>query len=54
MLKKLHYKKEHFYWDENIINSAFNEIELKYPDINTIIKKLDIKTLNKLNINLRI
>ena len=53
ILKKLHYKKEHYYFDEPLINDAFNEIELKYPDINIIIKKLDIKTLNQLNRNLR-
>lgn len=54
MLKKLHYKKEIFYWNEKVINDAFNEIELKYPNnINEIIKKLDSKTLNQLNRNLR-
>lgn len=53
MLKSIHYKKEHFYFDEPLINSAFNEIQIRYKDINTIIKKLDIKTLNQLNRNLR-
>lgn len=53
ILNSIHYKKEHFYWDESLINDAFNEIQLKYPDINSLLIHCDIKTLNQLNRNLR-
>lgn len=53
MLNSIHYKKEHFYWDEQLITYAFNEIELKYPDINSIIINTEINQLSEINKKLR-
>ena len=53
MLKKLNYKKEHFYWDEQLINNAFNDIKICYPDINTLIINSDINMISNLNKQLR-
>ena len=53
ILNSIHYKKEHFYWDEQLITYAFNEIELKYPDINSIIINTEINQLSEINKKLR-
>ena len=53
ILKGIHYKKEHFYFDEDKINIAFNFIKMQYPDINTIVSKLDINTVSNLNKHIR-
>jgi len=49
ILKSIHYKKEHFYFDKDKIDIAFNEIKMMYPDINTIVMNSDINTISKLN-----
>ena len=49
MLNSIHYKNEHYYFKDQIIINSFNEIKIKYTDINTLIKNSDIITLNKLN-----
>lgn len=53
MLTNIHYKKEHFYFEQNIIDNAFNDIKIRYPDINTLIINSDINTISNLNKELR-
>lgn len=49
ILKDIHYKKEHFYFDEKLINIAFGKIKIEYPDINTTVINSDINTVSHLN-----
>lgn len=53
LLKSIHYKKEHFYFDERLINNAFNFIKTCYPDINTLVSNSDINTVSNLNKSIR-
>lgn len=53
MLSELSYKKEHFYFDENKIDNAFNEIKMLFPDINTIVINSEIDQISRINKNLR-
>ena len=53
ILKDVHYKKEHFYFDQNKIDYAFNRIKTDYPDINTIVINSDIITVSNLNKQIR-
>jgi hypothetical protein len=53
ILKDIHYKKEHFYFDENKIEQAFDLIKTSYPDINTVVSNSDIVTVSNLNKQIR-
>ena len=53
ILKDIHYKKEHFYFNERLINDAFDKIKIEYPDINTMVINCDINTVSHLNKELR-
>lgn len=53
ILRDIHYKKEHFYFDENKIEQAFNFIKTSYPDINTTVINSDIDTVSYLNKQIR-
>ena len=53
ILKDIHYKKEHFYFDENKIQQAFDLIKTSYPDINTIVSNSDIVMVSNLNKQIR-
>jgi hypothetical protein len=53
LLKGIHYKKEHFYFDEKKIKYAFELIKIWYPDINTQVSKFDIDQVSNLNKRIR-
>lgn len=53
ILSDIHYKKEHFYFDENKIEQAFDLIKTSYPDINTTVINSDIDTVSNLNKQIR-
>lgn len=53
MLTNIHYKKEHYYFEPNIIDNTFNEIKIRYPDVNTLIINSDINTISNFNKQLR-
>jgi S-adenosylmethionine synthetase len=53
LLKDIHYKKEHFYFDEHKIEQAFDLIKTSYPDINTVVLNSDINTVSNLNKQIR-
>ena len=53
MIKSIHYKKEHFYFNQDKINVAFNKIKTDYPDINTIVSNSNINIVSKLNTCIR-
>jgi len=53
LIDSLKYKRELFYYDNIKIKCAFNKMNKIYPDMKLIIKKLSVKTLTKINIELR-
>lgn len=49
LLNDLHYNKEHYIFNDKIINQVFEQILLEYPNIQELIKKVDINVLNNIN-----
>jgi len=52
-ISSLRYKRELFYYDKDAIEIAFSMISKKYPDIDNMIKKMDINELTQLNKDIR-
>ena len=49
LLSDLHYKLEHFNFDEVRIKNAFNTIATMYPHINSLVCKMNIDTITNIN-----
>lgn len=54
LLREIHYKKEHYFNNKNLINDAFTIIMNKYPDVNQLLLKCNPIEMTRINDYLRI
>lgn len=49
LLKNLHYHKEHYIFDKDLVNNAFNQVSTEFPNIQDLITSVDINTSTRIN-----